>query len=325
MAKNDHQHVVPRLHLRHFSHKKGRADFVWAHEYGQIPKEISLRDAAVRKNAYSTRKSFDSEYQTGNEDALKKIETAIAPLYRKIIDNRSVDNLSSDERFGFSAFVILMSERNPNNFVLVDQMMKDLHMECWEEGVQKMNDEEMQKIFEEVKEKNPDMYKSVTFEEAKNWMIEGPKQRNIVFTHSHGIRSMWEAAVMCAPMLMQLGWQLLEPKNQNQQFCTSDDPVVNTVEQNGMLRVAKGGWGQSSLEVTFPLTPNLCLAMANRVQTGCHKVSEEMVEFINELTVVQSFKYVYTKDLTMDAQLFLKKRAKIQPDFTQYERLTLSK
>jgi hypothetical protein len=82
------------------------------------------------------------------------------------------------------------------------------------------------------------------------------------------------------------------------QFYTSDNPLV----LNGYL--AEHGLKSKGVEIIFPITPKLALIMREReyfdrdllLYNRFLEVNEEYVKYCNQLQVLQSYRYVFSKD-----------------------------
>lgn len=309
MAKGrpEGHHFLPQFYLRAFAFEKKEVPPVWVHERGKEPKQLPISVIAKESHLYSTRKEAGGDYDTANETALSKIEHYIAPVFRKIVETEGKTDLTIDERAAFVTFIILMSNRTPRTFDIVDTGLKQLYAKTHNEYIQKMPDEEFRQIYDSVRARHPEMI-DVSFEEAKEVMSTVIKPEGLTTTHSQGIYAMWLGIEQMLPVVMEMDWTFYVPDD-NQVFITSDDPVVATIEVDGLLRPIKPGWGHPSVEVTLPLAPRLCLSATHGGGVGSVLLSGEGVPFMNELRVMMSERFVYSSR-KMDLKAQFEKRDK---------------
>jgi hypothetical protein len=295
MAKGraEGHHFLPQFYLRTFGFEKDKEiPPVWMHEHEKEPKPLPISVIAKKRHLYSTRKEFGGEHDTANETALSQIENYIAPVFRKLVETEGEAELSMDERAAFATFIILMSNRTPRSFDLVDTGLKKLQAKTHNEYIQQMPDAEFRQIYDSARSRHPEM-KDVTFEEAKEVMHTELKPENLRATHSQGIYAMWLGVEQVLPVVMGMDWTFYVPDD-NQVFITSDDPVVATIDVGDTLRLIKPGWGHPSAEITLPLAPRLLVSVTYGRGTGRVLLSEEGVPFMNEQRVMMSERFVYS-------------------------------
>ena len=156
-----------------------------------------------------------------------------------------------------------------------------------------MTEGEFCRIYASVKSHNPSM-QNVSYEEAKDMMLEGPRPENYKLTHSAGISNMWGAVVYALPMVMQMDWKFWVPTD-NRRFLTSDDPVVAKIQDEKGALLIKPGWGHPSIEVTSPISPRLCFVATWGQGQGRIDLDGDSVLIINELRVLMSQMFVYSR------------------------------
>lgn len=279
-------HFIPKLFLRNFCDVDEK---IWMHLKEKPPIHISIDNIAFQNDLYAYTKSGNKNLD--NELLLSQIESVATPILSKIIKDVSLANLSPAEKEDFSAFIILLSERNPQNFELVDMMMKDLFARELKDKYQNFTDQEIQSIYDNALSEHPELA-DVSLETAKKWIIDGPKREHINFSHSHGLESMWMAAKECTAFLLKRDWKLLTLANDGDSFLLSDDPVLLLFADDEGVTMAKGGWGRKSLEIVVPLSPKIAFYAHYGLGEISTQLNSSELDFINELSVAQSIRYI---------------------------------
>ncbi len=319
MGKKKGHHFLPRFYLKSFGIGTNDNPLVWVHEKDEEPQKLPVSEIGKKKHLYSTRKKVDGEHDVKNEDILSDAENVIAPVYRKVLAAESADVLDAEERSLFGIFVLLMTNRTPRSFGIADVDYKKMEVETYHEAVSKCSDEDFRQIYEKAKTSRPEQMKDVSYEEAREVMLEGPKVENIRLSHSAGIVAMW-GSIEALPLLMKMDWKFWVPTD-NHRFVTSDDPVVGVVndERGGILM--KPGWGHNSLEVTFPLSPTLCFVGTKGGEKGRIGLEGESVPIINELRVLMSHQYVYASRKFEFQNLFEERNISQAPEHWKLDKL----
>ncbi|MDO8468315.1 MAG: DUF4238 domain-containing protein [Candidatus Peribacter sp.] len=286
-------HFLPRFYLKAFSFENREIPPIWVHEKDHVPRILPISVVAKETHLYSTKKNDQESRDTINETVLGKIEDYIAPVFRKILENEGNIILSTEEKTHFAAFVLLMSDRTPRAFRIIDKSFKKHEVETYHKAMGQMTDKDFKIVYESVLSRHPEM-QNVSFAEAKQIMLEGPTVDNIRLSHSAGIYSMWASVEQMLPVVMKMDWKFWVPDD-NRVFFTSDDPVVATIrDERGLLRPLKPGWGHPSVEVTLPLAPRLCCCVSHGGGTGRLLLGDEGVPFMNELRVIMSNRFIYS-------------------------------
>jgi hypothetical protein len=311
------QHFIPRFYLRSFAYEvKDKKAFVWQHEANTEPKKLYVGDIAKRTHIYSTRKGMDGERDVANELRLGEKETLMAPVFRHVIEQEGVRGLSGDDLVLFGTFFLMMSLRTPNNFALADRMFRDAVISDVQDIAK--DSEEMKKVFETVRAENPGVYEDWTIEQAQAVIAEGTDRENIRLSHSAGIRDMWASLRQALPFVMQMRWGFLIPHDGvSERFFTSDDPVVATVNDGEGCMLIRGGWGQPSIEVIFPLSPTLCFVASHKGLNGTATTDAESIRSINHFLVLQSEKFIYASTQNADTQESMRERDNLRGPHTE--------
>ena len=304
MSKLEKQHFIPEFFLKNFVEAESRARKIyrlWSHRKGVEPVLCSTRKLARKKHIYSTRKKIGDTYEKSHEQLLDKIESIAAPIITKILTTKDLFKLDQRERDDFSIFIVILAERNPIAFSTTDAMMRRLFLKEYAESMKKTSDSDLREIYEKSKAKNKEL-ENVSFEEARQVMLEGPKEENLALPFSHGISSMWQAAKECSKYMHMRQWQLLSSEKVGKHFWLSDNPVIKIrdIPEEEVYEVMQGGWGRKDLEIALPLSPTLCFYAAGKVDEQFSVINTTSVAAINWWTVQQAVDEVYTATKELD-------------------------
>ncbi len=298
MTKLARQHFIPEFFLKNFVSPENRdqkKSILWSHRKDVEAVPSSTRKLARKKHLYSTRKKIGDAYEKSNEQTLDKIETIATPIITKIIETKDLSNLDQRERDDFAIFIVLLAERNPVAFSTTDAMIKKLFLQEYANDISKISDKELLEIFNNTKVRNTEL-ENVSFEEAKKWMRDGPREENLVAPFSHGIGSMWLAAQECSKYMLMREWQLLSAEKAGKNFWLSDNPVIKIrdIPEEEVYEVMQGGWARKDLEIILPLNPTLCFYAADKVNTQFSFIEPVCVDMINYWSLMHSMDTIYT-------------------------------
>jgi len=298
MSKLIKQHFIPEFFLKNFVSEENRGQkkyLLWSHRKKMKPVPSSTRKLARKRHIYSTHKKIGDKYEKAHEQLLDKIESIAAPIITKIIITKDLSTLDLRERDDFAIFLVLLAERNPVAFSTTDALMRKLFLSEYSEAISSTSDKKLLQIFNKTKSENKELA-NVSFEEAKQWMREGPKEENLTLPFSHGISSMWQAAKECSKFMLMREWQLLSSEKTEKCFCLSDNPVIKIrdIPEEEVYEVMQGGWGRRDLEIALPLSPTLCFYTTDKVETNFSFVEAQSVDLINWWSVANSVDEVYS-------------------------------
>jgi hypothetical protein len=305
MGKAEGHHFLPRFYLKSFSPEGGENPRIWVHERDEAAKFLPVSVVAKRTHFYSRPDKEKGGHDVSNEHLLAKVESVMAPVFQKVVANEGVDGLTEEELVTFGGFVLIMSGRTPRNFDIADHSYKELILHTYHEGLKDTSEEELRMIYEKTKKEHPEM--DVSFEQAKQWMIEGPTRAHVKLSHSAGLLDMWTMAADVLPIIMEMDWQFLVPPDEST-FITTDDPVVSTIQTERGTEFLKGGWGHQSLNVTFPLSPRLCFSATWGGGKGKATLTTDSIPVVNHEVILMSQRYVYANSERTDLGAFMEER-----------------
>ncbi len=265
MQKGDN-HYVPKFYLREFLDMRvesPREPSIWMYD----KKSGCLRQKGFNNIGYIhglyNLKLTNGKITTIIEDFFgKKVENFASRIYRKIINHVQI---SSEERLLFSKFLYFMHVRVPNY----------LNYMSW-----------FHKNYEQIANM-PDILIGIeeTIELLKAVNIE-----NDITT----LELMIEMSKIFTPIINEMHWQfLIAPVGKY--FVTSDNPLILNDPTIREILPPFLGWNNPNIQLTFPLSPNLCLKATWRKNRKTYiKANLQFLRAVNFRTSFYATQYVFS-------------------------------
>lgn len=121
------QHYVPQFLLRNFSSRAEK--FIWAFDKNEkYSAQNQIKERAIKKVA--SEEYFYDQFKNSRigsyEYALQKAEDNSAPIVEKIIETRSIENLTEEERRTLSLFITLQNLRTKGQLLQTEIFLNTL-------------------------------------------------------------------------------------------------------------------------------------------------------------------------------------------------------
>lgn len=288
MPEKKSQHFVSQFILRCFAHRESDKLICLYH----IPGRRYVPRAAIKHQACG-----DYFYEKGIEieNELNRMEGEIGPIISAAIEREKLPKWGSTEHAGLLRLVVLQSERTQ---LAVDEMKET--QEKW-----------IQKIAELAPGAFPEL------EKVRVDPAELP-------------RSLLQHAEISLHVCHDLRCKLLRNRAATP-FITSDHPVVryNQLYEEPNPIMSNTGYGCRGIQLFLPLNPNYLLVFfdsavykvgGNNFQTVCVDATEEDVDALNLLQVVNADEHLYFSDRT--EQRYVEKLVKKAARFLRKEKGT---
>lgn len=287
MEKRRH-HYIPQFYLNKFIDRRFKppeSAYLWVFEHGAVeskrkaPKntafEVGFYDVHIGKDIISN----DVENNLANLESL-------ASIIMKKIEKGGLPN--RHEKQIFSEFIWTMQmrttfQRSNQNNVIEDVHRYSLqiaanHPEYLQEALiaseatqEEVTDEKIKKMIDLIC--------------SNNYDVKIPQEYSIL--------SMIDNAQQMSNIISKMHWSFLKSSDQDL-LLTSDNPVV-IVDPNGESNFLGPGYLNKNIELTFPLTPNLCLlATWKNDPDRFHNIDRYTVANTNDRTIRYSHKYVFS-------------------------------
>ena len=249
------QHYVPQLLLRHFS--SSDENLIWCYDKTwKKSKERSITNVASENCFYDI---IPGQRENSFEYLMGRAESDIAPIILKIIKERSLNILTTDDKVLLALFIALQLNRTKSALREVERINKEL-LDFVKAGIQSAK---------------------VNFEEHSSrevWL------------------STFYSTPTFANHIMNKLWFLLESEKK---FYTSDNPVVMQNILNRKPNRGTLGLNSDGIEIYFPLSPSLLLCLLCERSYDILKDNElpcsaENIENINSLQVVYSDRFIFS-------------------------------
>ena len=230
---------------------------------------------------------YDEEDPPEIENYFSHLEGLHSTIYKKIIHNRSIKQLTLYDKFVMAHYIMTQNERTRSARVRNAQMTELLY---------KYGDHKI----------DLPPYESLD-KEYKNWLLESRAtigQINIMFNSIEMEDGTKHHPIEVIIKIAELGWILLKD-SLKREFYTSDHPVYvhnPLIEGKNLIR----GYGMESytaesVEIYFPLTPRLCLLLFDKTNSeykNCgliRQVNQGELDWINTQVIAMAHRTVFTK------------------------------
>ncbi|MFQ5896004.1 MAG: DUF4238 domain-containing protein [Nitrospinota bacterium] len=283
----DH-HFVPQFYLRAFRDPtvpEGQEPWLWV---GDLKEKLVQRRAPKnvgKKANYYAFPEFDAESPDTLEQLLSKIESAAAPVVRKMLDGEL--ELAGQDRASILFFMAFFVGRSPffRNMVegttdrLVKLVMRTAasHPEYFGRKLREAH-EGREFTPEEVEE-----LRQRTLDES-NYTVHSPE-----FSLQQGFQVSIETVY---PLFSRMKWAVLRGSGADR-FITCDSPVSWFDPTPRPPFYAGHGLAMRNVEATFPVSPELCLLGTWEGPTGVLEVPDAVVAEFNRRRVGFADRYVF--------------------------------
>lgn len=301
------QHYVPRFHLNYFS----TSGTIWVYDKENRKEfQTNIKDAAIENYFYC------DETMQEIEKALSKIEGESSIIYKKIVEEETIKNLTNQERFSFSRWILLQHVRTKAYREEVKEYLSKVSEKC---GIKENLDEvpfQLSLMFPNYKEKDErginidvEMVKTIY---SMHWCILVSKSiygyctsdAPIIRENRYFKKNVTEDNIY---VCFKCRYSFLKPG-----FCPSCgketihiDPTRLVIFKSG--KYANLGYACRGLEMQYPLTPKLCLTLTNPLYEDMDDLQRKMmgdkrysytpdVEWTNSHLFVDSYRFMFSKD-----------------------------
>ncbi len=279
------QHYIPCVHLKHFTGIDPK-NHVWTYdsqtnEYRHgIPK-----NTAVESHFYSI-ENPDGTKNIKLENLLAEIEGKAAPVYDELLDKNVV--VDPVKRNSFSLFLAMMYFRTP---AMRRVVAESIAMNIQIRNCALANDD---KAFNKQTDKFEMQYGSIDLKikEACRESFINPSDTKFVI-NKEATLFILKSSYHLAHLFTKMKWSLVSPTEEY--FITSDNPLIKSVDQKSVHPFyGDGGFTNNTLEVSFPLSPELLLVISHDTNTSNLKLySLEQVYKTNQALAANSERYLF--------------------------------
>ncbi len=240
-------HFVPRFLLGAFTDTGEPNGFLFVHDLkGRRRRAWRVRPLRVAHERDYYRVEIPGHDPGLAEDALGKIESAAAPIIRRI---REIDALPPYDDFGVLLdFVATLAARVPKRRAIVPRFLSDLARMTLE--IVTATPERYAAQIRRLREEGKDV-PDVSFEKMRDFVR---KDAQFEVDPTWNVANMFEQAQIIRTVLSWRTWSLLRAKSDAPNFICSDNPVcILPSKPEGAGPFGSVGWGMPDTFVLVPL------------------------------------------------------------------------
>jgi hypothetical protein len=281
-------HYIPRFYLRAFRDPacpEGQDPWLWVVDLTE--RSVSRRspkNVGKAANYYAFPDGGGGLNQAG-EQVLSQIESDAAPVVAKLL--RGENELSEEERGALAFFMAFLAMRVPyfrNLMEEADRQIGEMNLQ-----IAANHPDYFERIVREshkgIKEFTPE-----EIEKVRQWALNKGNY-TVQVDPSSSLSTVFEVAPDFVPFLYNMNWAfLVAPAGSC--FVTSDNPV-SWVDPTPRPHFLGHGLAMPNIELTFPLSPNLCLMGTWREFIGREETNSDVVNQANWRRVISATRFVF--------------------------------
>ncbi len=285
MTTPKRQHYVPRFYLEYFTSQQGK---FWVYDkVGDAPRQQTPNNTAVQNYFYSVQNA------SGEKDhSLEHVLSSLESIAKPILDLWQIRQTrpTAEEIGNIVHFVAAMHSRVPRNVDLMKQMLEAIYTEEIKKHAE--NEDQFHKSWNEFRVKHGNVHLSA--EDALDFSRNIDKHFSIEMNEKAALAFSLQQATALPHFLEDMNWCLCEASD-SQLFVTSDSPLVIFGPLEDGRATFGAGIGLPGAEVTFPLSPILCLQIDKYHTQKRRRVSREFVGEVNRRTAHMAERYVISQ------------------------------
>ena len=296
------QHFVTRFYL------EGFCDPITPARHEPSVWECDLPEGTIKrrapKNVATEADYYSVTDESGNPDhwaerLLSEVESAAAPVVRKLRAGNLY--LSWQEREWLALFVAFLIVRVPSFRDYLERTAGKLGESMLRVSARRPTyfEETMRKAVGELPADEIEELRKLALDPAKHFEIRGTREHSL----GHALR----VAMKVVRLIHQMRWEFVVAK-ETCRFITGDTPVT---WRNPSVRPLGEGLGLKGTELSFPLSPSVCLVGTWIGKIGVSEASDARVQDLNRERVRQADRFVYA-DSEASAREALKEYAVLQ-------------
>lgn len=280
-------HYVPEFYLKSFSLPVSgrRKPMIWVYDKdGGSTRQQSAKDTAVVRDLYTIR-NVEGVQSHFLEHEFAKHESAVKPILERWKEPDAKPAVK--EIFVVSEFLAYLYLRVPRTIDAIKQISAHSSILSMENLAR--DPERLSKAFEWLRSnKQPNL----TMQELRD-LAENVEQRfevkvNDTFALCTTLR-MFETV---EKRLRQLYW-CLSAAPPATEFITCDSPLVVVFREEGRMGLG-GGFGHPHVEVSFPLSPRVCLTLDRKTNLKKRTLGDGLVLEMNRRAVAVAERYIFS-------------------------------
>ena len=294
-------HYIPEFHLKSFSvvHAGNRNPMLWVYDKEPTePRKQSARNTAVINDLYLM--SAPGVSSTDLETSFGKQESIVAPLLAKWQKPSELPKIDDIREVAY--FLALLHLRNPKTAKWVEAVSEVVSAE---KAKAIANDDVMFDKFWQLflaKEFEPPR---ITKEQFRKLALNFDENFTVKIDAKYATLSPLAHADAVCNELKKMYWCLCSaPKEWD--FITSDSPIVVRFKKGKGFGFG-GGFGHPTAQVTFPISPRVCLLLSRNFKWKAFAVNSSFVKDANQRMAINADRYVFASRLSEGTEKLTKK------------------
>ncbi len=279
-------HYVPQFYLAYFlpDTKTGAKTF-WVYDKdGGHPRPQTPINTAVESGFYS----FESAPGTSDDVLERKVFGPIEQAAKPILDQWQTPGarLQPQDVPRMAAFLAFMHTRVPRAVQMVKEINEAAAVQINKDLAK--DPDRLRALYERYKKTATD--KVPSFEEIQESLLKFEENYEVEADSKAALIQSIEVAGPICDVLLKMHWCLCTAPR-GQFFITGDTPLTVFAQMNKRQAIFSG-LGLPQAEVSFPVSPTVCLFLNRRRPQRYRRVSEQFVRKINRKTAWMAERYV---------------------------------
>ena len=278
-------HYVPEFYLKSFSvvHNGERNPALWVYDKDDPAKsrKQSPRDTAAINDLYRLTAPGAGVAENALELAFAHQESAVSPILSRWQSPDAI--LTIAEIPAVAYFLALLHLRNPKSAKFVEEASQVVEVERIKTLAR---DDERFDIFWQrcLEQISKEEFRAIALNVDEHFIIRPDRKYSTLAPLAHADAVFQELKTMYWCLCVSSG---------DREFITSDSPVV--VRFRDKSGVAYGnGFGHPNAQVTFPISPRVCLYLSRDCTWKTLPVGSTFVKNANQRTAINAERYVFT-------------------------------
>ncbi|MEI8015198.1 MAG: DUF4238 domain-containing protein [Nitrospira sp.] len=297
-------HYVPESYLNAFAvvHPGDRNPMLWVYDKdGKAPRKQSPKNTAAINNLYKVSHSGVPPHAL--EEAFGKQESGVAPILSRWREHRVVPRIEEIHEVAY--FLALLHLRNPKTAKWFEAMTEVMTVERAKALAR--DSAQFDKFWETLVAEGSPSSKLLTKEQIREQLLNFDEHFIVKFDQKYVTFSPMVHSDAIFTELKKMFW-CLSTAPAGMHFITSDSPVVVRFKKGDGAGFG-GGFGHPTAEVTFPISPTVCLWLSRHNRYKALPITSESVKNMNRRMAINSERYVFAHELRNGTESLVKKHS----------------
>jgi hypothetical protein len=248
----------------------------------------STRDTAVERDLYTAVSPHGELIDDIETKLLQPLECAAAPILKALVSRKV--NIPNGSAKIIGTFIAFLSARVPRNIDVAREMGQIFIIE--HQKLLARNPNKLKRLIDDYIADTDDQ-SMLSFDEMQKYLSDPEKYFKISLNRKVALGMSLMGVSVKMEVIPTLHWCVCR-NHGGTPFITSDCPVVAFAPIGNQKVIFNAFWYSPKLEVSVPLSPNVCLYLCRKHQPPNRAVSEAFVKEINRRTAFTAERFVYS-------------------------------